>query len=106
MANAYRKQIDTFINNSANDNVFSDCLVTVSETGISSKGKFAASDYQWAGIVKKEETKEHYFLFLTTDQAIVLPKRAIASEAQKVQLEKLFAAHISFNAELGYLVKD
>ncbi|MGC4103767.1 YcxB family protein [Ferruginibacter sp.] len=105
MADIYRKQVNQLSENPLNANFFSDIQINIAETGIFSKNQFAETRYQWEGIVKKEENKEYYFLYLSTEQAILIPKRALKSELEKQQVEKLFGEHISFNAEVGHLVK-
>ena len=102
----YRKFISGITENALNANIFTEIQISISETGMSSRSNFAEAKYQWAAIIKKEENKDYYFLYLSSEQAILLPKRAIRSQSEKEQLEKLFAEHISFNAEVGHLVKD
>ena len=106
MPDAYRKQVDKLTENPMNVNLFSDIQISFAETGIFAMEKVAETKYQWAGIVKKEENKDYYFLYLSSEQALLLPKRAFKSEEEKQQVEKLFAENISFNAEVGHLVKD
>jgi YcxB-like protein len=106
MSTVYNKQIAAFTGNPLNAHFFNDFQITLSEGGIFTKNKFAETRYQWVSIVKKEENKDYYFLFISTDQAVIIPKRALQSETQKEQLEKLFGEHISFNAEVGHLVKE
>ncbi len=105
LPNAYKKVVTQFTDNPVNANIFNACQIIISETGLFAKGKLIETKYQWSSIVKKEENSSFYFLFISSEQAILLPKRAIRSEAEKEQLEKLFAHYISFDAEVGHLVK-
>jgi YcxB-like protein len=106
VATTYRKQMNPFLADPLNAHIFSNCELIFSETGIIAKGKYSSTSYQWRGIVKKDETTDYYYLFLSTVQALIIPKRAVKSEAEKIQLENLFAQHISYEAEVGHLVKD
>jgi hypothetical protein len=106
MPGAYKKQIAAFTEHPLNAHFFDDIQISFSETGIFTKGKFEEARYQWISIVKKEENIDSYFLFISSAQAIIIPKRAVRSNSEKEQLEKLFGEHISFNAEVGYLVKE
>lgn len=105
LSNAYKKIVTQFTDNLINGNMFNDYQIIISETGLFSKGKFTETKYQWDSIVKKEENSNFYFLFISSEQAILLPKRAIRSEVEKEQLEKSFAHYISFDAEVGHLIK-
>jgi hypothetical protein len=100
-----RKQINAFLNNPLNCYLLMKTEVIISETGISAKDEFTESKYQWNAILKKEETKEYYFLFTNSIQAIVIPKRILATAVEKETLSKLMAQHISFDAEVGHLIK-
>jgi len=106
MEEIYTKQVDKLSNNPLNVNLFKDVQISLAETGIFTKTEFSETQYRWASIVKKEEDRDYYFLYLASDQALLLPKRAFRSESEKQQAEKLFGEHISFNAEVGHLVKE
>lgn len=100
------KQALKFINNPLNDNLLTQTQVIISETGLFAKDEFSEVKYNWTSIVKKEETTAYYFLYLNSAQAIIIPKRILKSETEKVQLQKLFSQYISFHAAVGHLVKD
>jgi YcxB-like protein len=106
LPNAYKKAVTSFTDNPINANIFNECQLNISETGLFTKGKFAETKYQWGSIVKKEENSNFYFLFISSEQAILIPKKSLRSAAEKEQLEKLFAQYISFDAEVGHLIKD
>jgi YcxB-like protein len=102
----YRKTIIAYTDNPLNANIFNDANIIISENGIYAKGKYAETKYNWKAIVKKEEDGEFYYLFLNTDQALLIPKRCMKLNTQKETLEKLFAQNISFNADVGHLIKE
>lgn len=106
LKNSYAKLIQQFTLNPLNENFFSKFQVSFSEQGIFARTDYAETKYYWSSIVKKEEDKNFYFLYLTTEMAIQVPKRVLKSEVERKQLEFLFGQHLSFNAEVGHLVKE
>lgn len=102
----HRKNARAFIDDPLSHNFFTDYEVGISDTGISMKGGLTESKFQWGSIVKKEENDQHYYLFINSQQAIVLPKRSLSLPGDKQELERFFAQHLSFEAEIGHLLKD
>jgi len=101
-----RRQTYAFLNNPLNSDLLTNTEITISETGIAAKDELSEAKYQWNAIVKMEESKDYYFLFTNSIQAIVIPKRILNTEVEKEALSKLMAQHIPFNAEVGHLVKN
>jgi len=101
-----RKQAFAFTENPLNINLFTKTETVISDTGIFSTDISVEVKYGWDCIIKKEETNDYYFLYINTLQAIIIPKRALTSEADKLKLVQLFGQHIPFNAEVGHLVKN
>ena len=97
------KQSLKVINNPLNGNMLTQTHVIISETGLFAKDEFSEVRFNWTSIVKKEETKAYYFLYLNSVQAIIIPKRILRSETEKIQLQKLLSQYISFHAEVGHL---
>lgn len=106
MAEIYKKQVERMLKNPLNANFFRVTQVIFSDAEIFTKNEFTETIYQWKGIVKKEENKAYYFLYLSSEQAILIPKRTLTTESEKQVLEKIFAEHISFNAEVEHLLKS
>jgi len=79
---------------------------TFSETGVTNKDEVKETRLKWNAFVKKQETAEYIFLFVTSTSAYIIPKRVFRSEVQKEELDKLFGQYLSFDAEVGHLVKD
>lgn len=104
-ASAHRKQVNNFTFHPLNAKLFGENQATFSDSNITISAKDSSFSCHWQHIVKKEETDEYYYLFISTIQALVIPKRALQSETEKTALETLFAQNISFNAEVGHLVK-
>jgi YcxB-like protein len=104
--NSCRKHALAFYNNPLNSGTFLQTEMMFSETGIFGKYSYGECNYRWGCINKKVETTEHFLLYIGADQAFILPKRALKSEMDKAKLMELFGKHISFNAEVGHLVKE
>ena len=92
-------------NDPSNSSFFSESTLTVSESGIQIKDELKEAIYHWAAFIKKQESRNHYFLFTSSLQGLILPKR-IFSKEEKLLFEKLLTQHLSFDAELGHLVKS
>ena len=104
--NSSRKQALAFYNDPLNANTFLQTEIIFSETGIFGKYSYAEVNYKWNCINKKVETTEHFLLYISSNQAIIIPKREIKTETDKSKLLELFGKHITFNAEVGHLVKN
>lgn len=104
--NVYRKTILAFVHNPLNENIFESTNLIISENGIFAKGKYTETKYNWESFVKKEEDNTFYYLFLGSDQALLIPKRCLKTNIEKELIENLFAKYVSFNAEVGHLIKD
>jgi len=87
--------------NKDNSTLFEDCIMEISELGIISKTNYSEMKYGWPAFIRKNETPEYYFLFTSAIHAIIIPKRAIPTPAQKLELEKLLLHHISFEADFS-----
>jgi len=88
-----------------NSPIFQQFALDVSETGLSVKGALSETRYQWKAFIKKQETKDYYFLFTSGIQAMIIPKR-IFNKDERMQFEKLLSQHLSFDAEIGHLIKS
>lgn len=47
------------------------------------------TSYKWSAVTKLEESAKSYFLFTSTNQAIILPKRVAQTPAEQAELELL-----------------
>ena len=88
-----------------NSSIFQEITMTVSETGIIAKNALVESSYQWKSFIKKQESKDYYFLFTSSIQAMIIPKR-IFNKDERLQFEKLLSQQLSFDAEIGHLIKS
>ena len=89
-----------------NASIFLEASITVSEAGITTKNELMETKYQWKAILKKLESKNYYFLFINSLQAIVIPKRVFNSQEEKLQFEKLLSQFLSFEADVSHLIKS
>lgn len=100
-----KKQALKFAAHSDNTSIFNITDYVFSETGILVKDAYKETRFQWNAFIKKQENADYIFLFLHSTNALIIPKRFFRSEVEKEQLEKLFGQYISFDAEVGHLVK-
>jgi hypothetical protein len=87
--------------NPANEILFTEQEIKINDAGIQIKHTFGQEEFYWKAIVKKEETKNHYFLYINALQAIILRKGLIKTATEKQTLERLFTKYLLLNAELG-----
>ena len=100
------KQATKIADNPANSSLFLTASLVISETGILLKDDLKEEKYQWRAFIKKQESGQCYFLFINAIQALIIPKRLFSSAEEKQLFEKLLQQHLSFDAELGHLLKS
>jgi len=88
-----------------NSSIFNEMSMIVSETGIALRTDLIESKYQWKSFIKKQENKDYFFLFTSSIQALIIPKR-IFNVSERAQFEKLLSQYLSFDAEIGHLMKS
>jgi len=101
-----RKQAEKIAASENNRSIFLETHSDISEAGITLKDEVSETNFQWRAFVKKQENDEYYFLFTNSIQAIIFPKRIFKSAEEKSQFQKLLSQQLSFDAEVGYLLKD
>lgn len=100
------KQAEKITDDPANNSIFSEQSMIISENGIMTKDPLVEVSYQWKAFIKKQESKEYYFLFTSAIQALIIPKRIFNNAIERTEFEKLLTHHLSFDAEIGHLVKS
>ena len=100
------KQAEKVADNPANQSFFKPTELTVSDTGITIKTDLTETRYQWKAFIKKQESKQYYFLFTSGIQGIIIPRRIFRNEDERIQFEKILQQQLSFEAELGHLVRS
>ena len=97
-----RQQAEKISNDPENISLFTTTAITISETGILLQDEFTERRFQWYAFIKKQENKEYYFLFYSSLEAIIIPKRAFKASEQLL-FEGLLSRFLSFDADLGTL---
>ena len=100
-----RQQAKNISDDPENASIFISTSVSISETGILLQDKFSERKYQWAAFTKKQENNNYYFLFYSSLEAIIIPKR-VFKQSEQILFEDLLARFLSFDADLGHLVKN
>lgn len=95
-----------FAASAENASVFRMTDYTFSETGVTAKDEVKEIQFQWAAFIKKAETDNYFYLFLHSTNALIIPKRIFRSQVENDTFTQLLSTHISFDAELGHLVKQ
>jgi hypothetical protein len=101
-----KKQAEKLANNKDNQAFFLEAHLDISEAGITRKDENQESKTQWKAFIKKQETPQYYFLFTSAIQSFIIPKRILKTAEEKQQLEKLMTQYLSFDAEVGHLIKE
>lgn len=101
-----KKQSGTIYNDQGNSSMFEEKTIHMSESGILIQEAYVESKLQWKSFIKKMETDQHFYLFTSSVHALIIPKRVFNGEQQILQFKKLLSQYLSFDAELGHLVKS
>lgn len=98
------RQAEKITDDPENASMFLEITATISETGFTMKDELQETKIQWKAFTKKLESKNYYFLFLNSIQAIIIPKRIFISPEQKAQFERLLTQYLSFEADVSHLI--
>lgn len=101
-----KKQAEKITADEDNRSFFLETFYEINDTGITRKDENAETRFQWKAFVRKEETAEYYFLFISSVQALIFPKRVFKTMEERTQFEKLLSQHLSFDAEVGHWMKQ
>jgi YcxB-like protein len=94
------KQANAIVNDVSNINMFNEVEIVISESGIELQNEMGYSSYKWKAIIRRGENDQYYFLFISSIQGIIFPKRILKSEEDKKRLEEEFAKYISLEADI------
>jgi len=100
------KHAEKITDDEKNAGIFSEKIMEIDDSGIALKDAVSESRFRWAAFVKKQENQDYYFLFTSSIDAIIIPKRIFKIVEEKNKFEKLLVQHISLDAEVGHLVKN
>jgi YcxB-like protein len=104
--NSVSKQAEKVTLDENNASIFSEKIMEIDDSGISLKDAVTESRFRWQAFIKKQENNHYYFLFTSSIEAIIIPKRIFKLADEKSRFEKLLTQHLSLDAEVGHLVKD
>lgn len=100
-----KKQAEKITHDEDNSSFFLETLYDISDAGIIRKDENTEARFRWTAFVRKEETADYYFLFFSSVQALIFPKRVFKTMEDRKQFEKLLSQQLSFDAEVGHWVK-
>jgi YcxB-like protein len=98
--NKIDKQLEDFLNDEDNANIFTKTAVQAGLQGLYVKNEFEETTYQWKSIIKKIEIDTHYFLYTNSAQAIIIPKNAFINKVEKIAFDKILSTTLSLDAQL------
>lgn len=99
------READKFAEDPQNASIFVETEVQVDEYGITTKDEHNLQRSSWKAFIKKEETKDYYYLFRNSSDALIIPKKVFRSAADRIVFEKLMTAGLSLDAEIGELIR-
>ena len=97
----YRKLIDKFSDDPNNSKFFSKTELTIDEKGIMEATPETSTMHSWNAFVKRAETAQHIFLYLSTNFAVVIPKTAFSTEQERKSFDDYIAKYFPLNAEFN-----
>jgi hypothetical protein len=98
----FKRRIQKLYSDENNFSFFTEKELTIDNSGIIERGENSESRINWRGIIKKVETKEYFYLYLNTVQAIIIPKSCLNSD-QTDKLRMVLSEHLSLKAEFNQL---
>ena len=101
--NNVSKHAEKVTDDASNASIFSEKTIEIDDSGIALKDALTESRFRWAAFIKKQENKNYYYLFTSSIEAIIIPKRIFKLPEEKIRFEKLLTQHLSLDAEVGHL---
>jgi hypothetical protein len=98
--NKVDKQLEAFLENEDNANIFTQTYVQASLQELVLKNEFKETKFQWKAFINKVETDTHYFLYADSSQAIIIPKIAFINNTDKIAFDKILSTTLSLDAQL------
>ena len=74
--------------------------MTIGESGITAKSKDTDAQYKWSAFTKKYETDAAYYLYMSSNIGLIIPKRVFNSNAEKESFEKMLSQYLPLQADL------
>ena len=79
--------------------------MVIGETGITVKDDAANASYKWSAFIKKYERSDVYYLYMSSNLALIIPKRVFNSASERESFEKMLAQYLSLQADLPVVNK-
>ena len=73
----------------------------IGETGITVKDEATNASYKWSAFIKKYDRNDVYYLYMSSNLALIIPKRVFRSKAEKESFEVMLAQHLPLHADLN-----
>jgi len=83
-----------------NDSDKEDSEMIIGESGIMAKSRDSDAHYKWTAFTKKYETDSAYYLIMSSNIGLVIPKRVFISNSEKEAFEQALAQHLPLHADL------
>ena len=77
-----------------------DSEMIIGESGIIAKSKDSDAHYKWSAFIKKYETDSAYYLIMSSNIGLVIPKRVFKSMGEKESFQSMLAQYLSLQADL------
>ncbi len=94
------RQATAIADDPENASIFEKILLTITDNDFQIKNKLIETKYTWIAFVNKIETKNYYYLFQNSIQAIIIPKRVFNNPEDKHLFEKILIRNLSLDAEV------
>jgi hypothetical protein len=96
----YRNRIRKYLSDVKNASLFNPGTLIISDMGIIYQDETSEAKISWKAIVKKTETVDYIYLYLTAVNAVVIPKRILSAE-EKAELLNLVKRNASLESEFN-----
>lgn len=77
----------------------------IGETGITVKDEATDASYKWSAFIRKYERNDVYYLYMSSNLALIIPKRVFSSLAERESFEKMLAQYLPLQADLPVVNK-
>ncbi len=94
-----RSKARKLVQKEENNHILLESEVLVNEKGITHSDSKSQSIYSWASIVKYVDVYECYYLYISSVQAIIIPKRVLTSHNERDAFKKMLEQKVSIAAK-------
>ena len=77
----------------------------IGETGITVKDEATNASYKWSAFIKKYERSDVYYLYMSSNLALIIPKKVFKSVDERESFEKMLAQYLPLQADLPVVNK-